>query len=128
MAKIEKIAVPIIHLLPRIPALKERLTMQKLPIFAIVAAKKELCALGAACMMSAISKCEEISALEKSQTREGVVAAIGCNLFDRLDFHFLFLYKTIRAIDYFPNGLGKFEYLEEIIREFQHRYWKEENS
>jgi hypothetical protein len=65
MAKIEKIAVPIIHLLPGIPALKEGLIMQKLPIFAIIAAKKELRALGSPRVVSPIAKCEEISSLKK---------------------------------------------------------------
>ena len=65
MAQIEKIAVPIIHLIPGIPLLKERIILQKLPIFAFGAAKKELRALGAACVVSPVAKCEEIFSLEK---------------------------------------------------------------
>ena len=65
MAQIEKIAVPIIHLIPRIPLHKEGPILQKLPIFAVVAAKKELRAFGAACVVSPIAKCEEIFSLEK---------------------------------------------------------------
>jgi hypothetical protein len=44
---------------------KEGPILQELPVFAVVAAKKELRALGAACVVSPIAKCEEISALEK---------------------------------------------------------------
>ena len=65
MAQIEKIAIPIIHLIPSISMHKEGPILQKLPLFAIVAAKKELRALGPPRVVSPIAKCEEISALEK---------------------------------------------------------------
>ena len=125
MAQIEKIAVPIIHLIPGIPMHKEGPILQELPIFAVIAAKKELRALGTARVVSPIAKCEEIFSLEKDQAREGIVAAIGDNLFDRLDFHFLFLYKRIRSIDYSPNRIGMPEHLGEIMVEFHHRCRKE---
>jgi len=53
------------------------------------------------------------------------VTAIGGDFFNRLDFHFLFLYKGIRTIIYSPNRIGTLEHLGEIMVEFHHRSWKE---